>query len=113
MTDDTSQPVQWEAEKKRPKRCPHDGGFCHHICFADSPCFRKKFGMSLSKPREGFPKDQDTPVYDVTGGEIERLTRERDEARAEVERFKVRECQRCGDTMDEDAPIYCGCSPRR
>ena len=42
-----------------------------------------------------------------------KIEKERDEARAEVERFKVRECQRCGDTMDEDAPIYCGCSPRR
>lgn len=36
------------------KRCPHDGGFCHHSCEGDE-CFREAAGMHLTRPHEGYP----------------------------------------------------------
>lgn len=63
-------------------RCPHDGGACHHRCNSvgftpDTPeyadrvggrrvngptCFRKKNGMALTEPWDGFPVPGDAPV---------------------------------------------------
>jgi hypothetical protein len=40
------------AESKR--RCPHDGGVCHHHC-AEGECYREAAGMALSTPYEGYP----------------------------------------------------------
>lgn len=37
-----------------PRRCPHDGGYCHHNCKPDE-CFRMEHGMSLTTPHNGYP----------------------------------------------------------
>jgi len=37
-----------------PRRCPHDGGYCHHDCDVGE-CFREAGGMSLSTPHPGYP----------------------------------------------------------
>lgn len=47
---------------KRPKRrrCPHDGGTCHHSCAPDE-CFREERGMALTTPHEGYPLTRVSP----------------------------------------------------
>jgi hypothetical protein len=42
------------------RRCPHDGGACHHEC-GEGECFREKHGMSLTTPHEGYPKPGHAP----------------------------------------------------
>jgi hypothetical protein len=37
------------------KRCPHDGGYCHHECPNPLECFRESGGMALTVPAEGYP----------------------------------------------------------
>lgn len=41
----------------REKRCPHDGGRCHHSCPDEDPCYREEGGMRLTLPWDGYPKD--------------------------------------------------------
>jgi hypothetical protein len=71
------------------KRCPHDGGRCHHLCedrdkgsgyFTFRTCFRELGGMALTKPHDGYPLPGHEPVPDGwTGawcpehGEVERV----------------------------------------
>jgi hypothetical protein len=43
----------WKAGEKR---CPHDGGKCHHVCSDEEPCFRERGGMRLTKPYRGYPR---------------------------------------------------------
>lgn len=54
---------------KRPerRRCPHDGGTCHHSCAPDE-CFRKERGMALTTPHEGYPLPEEGAA---AGGEGE------------------------------------------
>jgi len=42
------------------QRCPHDGGYCHHLC--EDECFRMECGMELSSPWDGYPKYGHKPV---------------------------------------------------
>ncbi len=40
------------------RRCPHDGGRCHHNCNrfpGTEECYREEGGMSLTEPWEGYP----------------------------------------------------------
>ena len=43
------------------KRCPHDGGTCHHRCRGE--CWRKQSDLSFDEPWDGFPVNSDAPVY--------------------------------------------------
>ena len=57
------------SDKPEAKRCPHDGGYCHHQCdnpVAGNPpepsghweagkCFREESGMHLTTPSKGYP----------------------------------------------------------
>ena len=45
---------------RKGKRCPHDGGTCHHHC--TDTCFRMEVGASLTKPWPGFPVKGKAPV---------------------------------------------------
>lgn len=31
------------------QRCPHDDGYCHHLCNDHEQCWRREQGMSLSE----------------------------------------------------------------
>ncbi len=50
--------------EKITKRCPHDGGYCHHTCAYQvnhgGECFRESGGMNLTTPHEGFPLEGHT-----------------------------------------------------
>jgi hypothetical protein len=48
----SSSSLESESEKKR---CPHDGGACHHSCVSDEDCFREQGLMSLTEPYPGYP----------------------------------------------------------
>lgn len=62
--------VEVFAEDEGQRRCPHDGGFCHHDC-AEGECFREAGGMSLSTPYPGYPlpgHGQPIPSLQVVAG---------------------------------------------
>jgi hypothetical protein len=46
-----------EGWKAGEKRCPHDGGKCHHNCLDEEPCYRERGGMRLTTPWDGYPKE--------------------------------------------------------
>lgn len=41
--------------KEEWKRCPHDGGTCHHAHLCEDRCFREGGGMRLTTPWAGYP----------------------------------------------------------
>jgi len=46
------------------QRCPHDGGYCHHLCATE--CWRKDNCGALTTPWPGFPKPGNAPIPDAT-----------------------------------------------
>lgn len=56
--------------EKRERRCPHDGGACHHDC-DEGTCLRESQGMSLTTPWEGYPLvPEDWGIFDLGGANV-------------------------------------------
>lgn len=51
------------------RRCPHDGGACHHAC-PPGECWREINGMHLTTPWQGYPLEGHTcppeTAYELT-----------------------------------------------